>query len=335
MIMKYTKTIISVLLVAALPVFSAPAAKPVDPVPSCAAATNAYVYIKALANAQSVQAKAEAMRYGIMSTYKSKHLLKASDIELVENMIIENVTQDELDKMLDFKAECKYDYPNGILCPKSIGMNKFYAMYDKALKKSGRKTAYGLFKKTDGEITLGPGYLPTPSLFLGANITNITDAISYMNEELYYAIDPLAKVIAHQIIIMKRNQLIDNGYSVVYKIVGKQRVYSEGAEVLLTYCNKLVDAFNAPYFLGLNARLEEVGIKERFKNENLLNARDAQELAKKVLYGDVSLGNEKIRWMLRMTIGVSDHNALIDRINNGDEAIRKATAQPLPRNVKR
>ena len=297
-----------------VPVLAIAAPKPVAP--SNEFASNVVQRLSKVQALETVAEKSEPLRNAIVYMYAHKAKLTGADTAIIEAELLKTVTQKELNDLMSYDAECRACYPGGIVCPKSLGVDKFFAMYDQALRKSGRTVAYSMFKKTEGEFVVDKGYMvASVSDSITRNITTVHDAIGFMNEELYYSVDLLAK-------------LIDSGYSVVYTYDSKgKRVYSEGAELLLAYCRKLVDAFNAPYFLGLNARLGEVGYKERFENRHLVNVLQARELAKKVLYGEETLTAN--RWMLRMTCGVSDYNALVDRINNGDAQIRKMSA-PQP-----
>lgn len=338
-IFLYVCLIVMTMPFAAMAQQKTPSSRPVVKkviVPSNAMASNVFSMAVQVTTHNDVGTRSELLVKCITAAYIHRSEFNDADAKLIEAELLKTLTQDELDKMLNFGANCCSDYSSGLLCPKSLGMDKLFVMYDKALKKSGRKTAYAIFKRTNGEYPINSSKVfPASASFLRENVKSLSEAIGYMNEELYYPIDPLAKVIAHELVILKQRQLIDDGYSVVYKAIGNgKRQYSEGAELLLTYCNRLVDSFNSAYFIGLNARLEEVGRKERFNNKYLLNSRDAQDLSKKVLYGDACITSTRTRWMLRMTCGVLDFNALIDRINNGNKVLREAAQKKLPENAK-
>ena len=310
--------IMAVLAVA--PVFVMAAPPPAAP--SNEFASNVVQRLQKIQSLTTTAEKHDPLRYAVVYMYANRSKLAPADTALIEAELLKAVTQKELDDLMNYDAACRAYYPAGVVCPKSLGLDKFFAMYDAAFRKSGRKTAYSMFKQTEGEFVVDRHMNVSTGDAITRNITTVHDAISFMNEELYYPVDLFAKLIARELILEKRRQLIDRGYSVVYTHDSKgKRVYSEGAELLLEYCRKLVDAFNAPYFLGLNARLEEVGHKERFNNKRLISVVQARDLAKKVLYGESVLTANS--WMLRMTCGVSDYNALVDRINNGDPEIRK------------
>ena len=297
-----------------------------EPVPSNAVASNIVGIARGL---NKIPVESFLQRYGqirscIDTLYSNKKNITQSDVQLVESELLKNVTQSELNDLLNWNVHCMIEYAYGIHCPKSLGMNKFYKMYDEALKLSGRKTAYDIFKRTDGELSLDGLYLLHDGYrVVERNITTMHDAVCYMNEELYFNVDQLALVISRELILMKRKQLIDNGYAVVFRVKNNQRVYSDGAEILLHYCDRLVNAFNGPYFLGLNAALEEVGCTERFNNPRIMCQTEAEELARKVIYCEANINNRETKWMLRITHGICGFNEIVDRINNGNEKLRQ------------
>lgn len=191
----------------------------------------------------------------------------------------------------------------------------FHGICQKAFDRSGAETncPYAVSLGRKYETYCGP---------LNFRDTNATfdENVGLLNENLDLVNGKCRLGYNYMMLDFRRKYIQSASVKYVKKFLrrqGKSFVTKDGVNPCESYMTELNTALNAPYFEGLNAWFEKIGIAARVDVSKLPPKRDVLKLKEEILDADRIL-DANSEFILKVCLGVDGYNAFVREYNGED-----------------